>query len=199
MHQDTNEVCPHRVQQHLSVGLNDLVGTLWKLPRLLKAVMKVFCSAESPFSNQGVIFRFPFVNFPGYSASPSHPIRQNHHGESSLLGFWNRNLQTNTPLKTNMTLENPHFQQEIHLQMVGFLLPCQFSGGGGMYNEFPINGVDDGLCVCVSLSTCPNTHLYIYLPFGEPLNHGIFVAMLRHSHMKLRLCSPHIKIKIEFI
>ena len=29
-----------------------------------------------------------------------------------------------TPLKTNMTLEYPQFQKEIHLPMVSFLLTC---------------------------------------------------------------------------
>ena len=39
-----------------------------------------------------------------------------------------------TPLKTNMTLENPYFQQEIHRCsfMVDYPLPCQFPGGGGV-------------------------------------------------------------------
>ena len=31
--------------------------------------------------------------------------------------------------KTNMTLDNPHFQWEIHLQMLDFPLPCYFTGG----------------------------------------------------------------------
>ena len=44
--------------------------------------------------------------------------------EKYAYGPRDLHLSRSTPLKTNMTLEMFHFQQEMHIQMVGCLLPC---------------------------------------------------------------------------
>ena len=48
-----------------------------------------------------------------------------YHIPALMVFFWDieRKIQI-TPLKTNMTSENPHVQYEIHLQMVDVLLSC---------------------------------------------------------------------------
>ena len=50
----------------------------------------------------------------------------------------NRGVKGCTPLKTNMTLEHPHFQSEIHLQMVDFLASHVSFRGVNTNHPFPV-------------------------------------------------------------
>ena len=123
---------------------------------------RFFVQLNLLFQIRGGFWSFHLLIFQGIQHRQAIPFDRITMVKVHSLDFGIETSKQIHPWKLTWHWQIPIFNRKYIFKWWVFYCHVSFRGGGGMYNEFPVNGVDDGLCVCVCLSQHVQIHICTY-------------------------------------